>query len=88
MDVNEIVTKLENDLRKKADNFFYITSEGILINRLNFIALSVGPYSPELAKALSQTVDFLVDTRKICDRILLEKNKSERKQHDKLGTDA
>lgn len=93
MNINEIVTKLENDLRKKADNFFYEPSFHNLLNRLCVISLGIGPHSQELAESISQTTEFLIDARRICDRIILEKSKAakleaERKQHDYLETDA
>ena len=92
MNIDEITAKLENDLRKKADDLFYVTSSPNLINKLHVIALGIGPYSQELAEAIGQTADFLIDIKNICDRILLEKSKSakleaERKQYGKLGTD-
>ena len=92
MTIDEIIAKLENKLREKADDLFYETSVFNLINKLNVVALGLGPYSQELAEAVSQTIFFLNDTRRICDRILLEKSKAakleaERKQHGKLETD-
>lgn len=92
MTIDEITTGLEGDLRQKADDLFYETSVYNLINKLNVVALGLGPYSQELGEAISQTIIFLNDARRICDRILLEKSKAakleaEGKQHSKLGTD-